>query len=161
LHHGRAHAGDHRGGRCRGLVAAPGFRLAVPPEPNSLVFVNVSVRTVDSHTAIYAVAAGLAAGLFAVYLIVPVLAQPPGNARTKQVAAASQEGASASLNRQYTVIAIIGVVIAVIVGLFIGWKTAGLYLVGAVLSAAAGYVGMNIAVRSNLRTAEAARGGLN
>src|ERR1051326_3947938 len=86
---------------------------------------------------------------------------PPGNQRMQEIRAAIQEGASAYLNRQYTVIAIIGVVIAVVIGFTLGWKTAALYLVGAALSAAAGYVGMNIAVRSNLRTAEAARGGLN
>src|SRR5467141_781732 len=79
----------------------------------------------------------------------------------REIAAAIQEGASAYLNRQYTVIAIIGVVIAIVIGIFINWKTAVLFVVGAVLSAAAGYVGMNIAVRSNLRTAEAAQGGLN
>src|SRR5207249_1959214 len=76
-------------------------------------------------------------------------------------AAASQEGAAAYLNRQYTVIAIIGVIIAIVIGIFINWTTAALYIVGAVLSAIAGYVGMNIAVRANVRTAEAARGGLN
>src|SRR5467141_2522862 len=79
----------------------------------------------------------------------------------REIAAAIQEGASAYLNRQYTVIAIICVVIAIVIWIFINWKTAVLFVVGAVLSAAAGYVGMNIAVRSNLRTAEAAQGGLN
>src|SRR6266481_812819 len=79
----------------------------------------------------------------------------------REIAAAIQEGASAYLNRQYMVIAIIGVVIAVVIGLAINWTTAALYVVGAVLSASAGYVGMNIAVRANLRTAEAARNGLN
>src|SRR5919109_2514771 len=115
----------------------------------------------DPNTAIWAVAGGLAAVFFAIVLIVIVLRQPPGNARMKEIAAAIQEGASAYLNRQYTVIAIIGVVIAIVIGLFINWTTAGLYIVGAVLSAAAGYVGMNTAVRANLRTAEAARSGLN
>jgi len=115
----------------------------------------------DSSTAFYAVAGGAAAVIFAIVLIVLVLRMPPGNARMQEIAAAIQEGASAYLNRQYTVIAIIGVVIAVVIGLTLGWKTAALYVVGAALSASAGYVGMNIAVRSNLRTAEAARGGLN
>jgi len=116
---------------------------------------------VDSNIALYGVAGGLAAVLFAVVLIFLVLRMPPGNQRMKEIAAAIQEGASAYLNRQYTVIAIIGVIIAVVIGLAINWTTAALYVVGAVLSASAGYVGMNIAVRSNLRTAEAARGGLN
>jgi K(+)-stimulated pyrophosphate-energized sodium pump len=115
----------------------------------------------DPNTVLFAVAGGIAAVVFAVILIAVVLRMPPGNARMQEIAAAIQEGASAYLNRQYTVIAIIGVVIAVVIGFSINWKTAALYVVGAVLSAAAGYVGMNIAVRSNLRTAEAAQGGLN
>lgn len=115
----------------------------------------------DPNIVLFAVAGGVAAVLFAVILIVLVLRMPPGNARMREIAAAIQEGASAYLNRQYTVIAIIGAVIAVVIGFFINWKTAALYVLGAVLSAAAGYVGMNIAVRSNSRTAEAAQGGLN
>jgi K(+)-stimulated pyrophosphate-energized sodium pump len=115
----------------------------------------------DSSSALYAVAGGLAAVLFAILLIVLVLREPAGNARMQEIAAAIQEGASAYLNRQYTVIAVIGAVIALVIGVTLGWKTAALYVVGAALSASAGYVGMNIAVRSNMRTAEAARGGLN
>src|SRR5689334_16624201 len=118
----------------------------------------------DPSTAWFGVAGGLAAVAFAVVLIFLVLSKPTGNDRMREIAAAIQEGAAAYLNRQYTVIAIIGVVIAIVIGLFVkphGWTTAGLYVVGAVLSALAGYVGMNIAVRANLRTAEAARGGLN
>src|SRR5260370_30367858 len=115
----------------------------------------------DPNTAWFGVAGGLAAVLFAVALILLVLRVPTGNDRMREIAAAIQEGASAYLNRQYTVIAIIGVIIAIVIGFFINWTTATLFVVGAVLSAAAGYVGMNIAVRSNLRTAEAARGGLN
>ena len=115
----------------------------------------------DSNTALFGVAGGLAAVAFAVVLIFVVLAQPTGNEAMKQIAAAIQEGANAYLNRQYTVIAIIGVIIAIVIGFSINWTTAGLYIVGAVLSAAAGYVGMNIAVRANIRTAEAARSGLN
>src|SRR5438034_605892 len=115
----------------------------------------------DPSTAWFGVAGGLAAVAFAVVLIFLVLNQPNGNDRMREIAAAIQEGAAAYLNRQYTVIAIIGVIIAVVIGFFINWTTAVLYVVGAVLSASAGYVGMNIAVRANVRTAEAARGGLN
>ena len=115
----------------------------------------------DPNIVLFAVAGGAAAIVFALVLIALVLRMPPGNARMQEIAAAIQEGASAYLNRQYTVIAIIGVVIAIVIGVAINWETAALYIVGAVLSAAAGYVGMNIAVRSNLRTAEGARGGLN
>jgi len=116
---------------------------------------------VDPNLVLYGVAGGLAAVLFGVVLIFLVLRMPTGNQAMRDIAAAIQEGASAYLNRQYTVIAIIGVIIAVVIGFAIGWTTAALYVVGAVLSAGAGYVGMNIAVRANVRTAEAARGGLN
>ena len=115
----------------------------------------------DPNTAWFGVAGGLAAVAFAVVLIFLVLQLPTGNDRMREIAAAIQEGAAAYLNRQYTVIAIIGVIIAIVIGFFVNWTTAALYIVGAVLSALAGYVGMNIAVRANVRTAEAARGGLN
>ena len=106
---------------------------------------------------------GLAGGLallYAVYLIYWVLRQPEGDDRMRQIAQAIQEGASAYLDRQYTIIAGIGAVIAVFLTITLGWKTGVLFVLGAVLSGAAGYVGMNISVRSNLRTAEAARGGI-
>jgi K(+)-stimulated pyrophosphate-energized sodium pump len=106
-----------------------------------------------------ALAGGLAL-LYAIYLIVWVLKQPEGNERMREIAQAIQEGAQAYLNRQYTIIAGIGAVIAVFLGITLGIKTAVLFVLGAVLSGAAGYVGMNISVRSNLRTAEAARGGV-
>ena len=85
----------------------------------------------DPNIVLYAVAGGVAAVLFAIVLIVLVLRMPPGNARMREIAAAIQEGASAYLNRQYTVIAIIGAVIAVVIGFAINWKTAALYVVGA------------------------------
>jgi K(+)-stimulated pyrophosphate-energized sodium pump len=110
---------------------------------------------------LFGVAGGIAAVAFAGILIYLVLEAPSGTQQMRQIAAAIQEGAAAYLNRQYTVIAIIGVIVAIVIGVFIGWTTAVLYIVGAVLSAAAGYVGMNISVRANVRTAEAARGGLN
>jgi K(+)-stimulated pyrophosphate-energized sodium pump len=108
-----------------------------------------------------AIGGGAVAVVFAGLLTAIVLQKPPGNARMVEIAAAIQEGAAAYLNRQYTVIGVIGVVIAIVIGLTLGPVTAILYLVGAALSAAAGYVGMNVSVRSNLRTAEAARDGLN
>jgi K(+)-stimulated pyrophosphate-energized sodium pump len=104
--------------------------------------------------------AGFLALVYAVYLIFWVLRQPEGNPKMREIAAAIQEGASAYLNRQYTIIAGIGAVIAVFLSITLGIKTGVLFVLGAVLSGAAGYVGMNISVRSNLRTAEAARGGL-
>jgi K(+)-stimulated pyrophosphate-energized sodium pump len=105
--------------------------------------------------------AGVLALLYAGYLITWVLRQDEGNDRMREIARAIQEGAQAYLNRQYTIIAGIGVLIAILLGFALSWKTAVLFVLGAALSAAAGYVGMNISVRANLRTAEAARGGLN
>ncbi|HYR50447.1 MAG TPA: sodium/proton-translocating pyrophosphatase, partial [Candidatus Eisenbacteria bacterium] len=78
----------------------------------------------DSNTVLFGVAGGVAAVLFAIVLILLVLRTPTGNDRMREIAAAIQEGASAYLNRQYTVIAIIGVAIAVVIGFFINWKTA-------------------------------------
>src|SRR5919204_6330873 len=115
----------------------------------------------NSSVLVWVVLAGAAAVLYAVGLTVWVLRQPTGNDRMREIAAAIQEGASAYLNRQYIVIAVIGVIIAVVLLITLGWTTAILYLVGAALSAGAGYVGINVAVRSNLRTAEAARGGVH
>ena len=106
-------------------------------------------------------AAGVIALLWAVALIVWVLRQPQGNEKMREISKAIQEGAQAYLLRQYSYVAAIGVVIAVILIFVVSFKAAILFVVGAVLSGAAGYIGMNISVRANLRTAEAARGGIN
>jgi K(+)-stimulated pyrophosphate-energized sodium pump len=89
-----------------------------------------------------------------------VLKLSPGNPRMVEIATAIQEGASAYMNRQYTTIAAVGVVLAIIIGLAINWVTAIGFVVGALLSSLAGYVGMFVSVRANVRTAEAAREGL-
>ena len=88
-----------------------------------------------------------------------VLAADAGTARMQEISAAVQEGARAYLNRQYTTIGIVGVVILIILGVLLGIHVAIGFLIGAVLSAAAGYVGMNVSVRANVRTAQASRHG--
>jgi K(+)-stimulated pyrophosphate-energized sodium pump len=107
------------------------------------------------------IAAGVLAVLYGVVSVFSILKLPAGNARMQEIAAAVQAGAKAYLNRQYTTIMIVGVVLFVLLGLALNWATAGGFAVGAILSGLAGYVGMNISVRSNVRTAEAANHGLN
>jgi K(+)-stimulated pyrophosphate-energized sodium pump len=103
---------------------------------------------------------GLLAIGYAVWAIQTVLASDAGSPRMQEIAAAVREGAQAYLNRQYTTIAVVGVVIFFVLGWLLGWLVALGFLIGAVLSGVAGYIGMNVSVRANVRTAQAAIGSL-
>jgi len=114
-----------------------------------------------------AIGMGLAAGVLAIlygaFLISVVLRQSPGNERMQEIASAIQEGAMAFLKRQYTTVAMVAVVLFIAIGLApapLGWEAAFGFAIGAILSGAAGFIGMIVSVRANVRTAEAARGGL-
>jgi K(+)-stimulated pyrophosphate-energized sodium pump len=110
---------------------------------------------------IFALACAIVALLYGAFSIKWVLAQPSGNDRMREISAAIQTGAKAYLNRQYGTIAIVGIVLFVVLGFVLDWPTAIGFLVGAVFSGLAGYTGMWISVRANVRTAEAARHGIN
>jgi K(+)-stimulated pyrophosphate-energized sodium pump len=122
----------------------------------------------SDNTTWLALVCGLLAVAYGAGLIVYLLRRPSGTERMREIARAIQEGAQAYLTRQYTIIAAVGVVLFVLIAALgsavnsslLGWKAAVGFLIGAVCSAAAGFIGMNVSVRTNVRTAEAARGGL-
>jgi K(+)-stimulated pyrophosphate-energized sodium pump len=116
----------------------------------------------SDHPVLFALVCAGVAIVYGIGLTYWLLKQPAGTERMREIARAVQEGAAAYLRRQYTTIAVVAVVPFLVIGFYnkLGWGTAFGFLVGAVLSAAAGFIGMNVAVRSNVRTAEAARRGL-
>lgn len=108
----------------------------------------------------FAIGSSVLAIVYGLFLAKSILAKPAGNEKMQEIAKAIQEGASAYLNRQYKTIAVIAVVLFAVLWFALGKTTALGFLVGAVLSALTGYIGMNVSVRANVRTAEAARDGL-
>ncbi|HEY2937393.1 MAG TPA: sodium-translocating pyrophosphatase [Gaiellaceae bacterium] len=114
------------------------------------------------HAVLFALICAGVAIAHGLYLTYWLLSRPDGDERMREIARAVQEGAAAYLRKQYTTIAAVSVVPFLVLGFYnkLGWGTAVGFLVGAILSASAGFIGMNVAVRSNVRTAEAAKGGL-
>ena len=104
-----------------------------------------------------AIVCGLLAVVYGLFTTRQVLSADAGNDRMREIAGAVQEGASAYLNRQYRAIGIVGILIGAVLWLLLGKEVAIGYLIGAILSGVAGYLGMNVSVRANVRTAEAAR----
>ncbi len=112
------------------------------------------------HGVLFALGAALVGVLYGIVQIASLMKLPTGSERMQEIAAAIQEGASAYLRRQYTTIAVVGVVVTLIVGFAIDWYTGVGFIIGAVLSGATGFIGMHVSVRVNVRTAEAAKSGL-
>ena len=114
-----------------------------------------------SEGLLFALASALLAILYGIFSIAWISRKPDGNDRMREIAAAIQEGASAYLNRQYTTIGVVGLILFAVIYIYLGSLTAIGFAIGAIASAATGYIGMNVSVRANVRTAEAAKDGLN
>jgi K(+)-stimulated pyrophosphate-energized sodium pump len=125
------------------------------------------VSWLADHAVLISLLCGAAGVAYGLWLTAWVLRQPQGTERMREIASAVQEGAAAYLRRQYTTIAVVAVLVFLLIAIAgiwaddLGWKVAFGFLIGAILSAVTGFIGMNVAVRSNVRTAEAARGGIS
>lgn len=117
--------------------------------------------TIANQTIYFALGAGLLAVIYGLALVAWILKKPAGSAKMQEIAGAIQVGASAYLNRQYKTVALVAVILFFVIGFLLNWLTALGFIIGAILSALAGYIGMNISVRANVRTAEAAKSGLS
>jgi len=117
----------------------------------------------DAYSYMIIFGGALAALVYGIILIVSILRLPTGDKKMREIAAAIQEGAKAFLNRQYSTVAVVALVLFLIIGFIpqLGWLTAGAFAIGSILSAMAGYIGMNISVRANVRTTEAAKKGID
>jgi len=136
-------------------------------EPVEALILNFAVFDSFGHnlsmdnTILYAMSAAVLALIYGGFLIRWILNKPAGEGKMKGIALAIQEGANAYLARQYKMVAIIGVIVFVLLGFLINWTTAAGFAVGAILSGVAGFIGMNVSVRANVRTTEAAKKGMS